>query len=313
MIQFKRRIEMRPFINQTALFVLLILIINTQFLNAQPGPSFTVSYDLLPYSNLTDLEKGTFEEDLKIRIATLKLKASYPQALSKETFLMHEISYDRFDMDYEKWDALQGGARIDHAHAIKYNLMIMHQWSEKWSLLAFITPGLASDFKSKLSSDDVSIEAAIVFIRKYSEQFSLGFGAAFSRQFGEPFPLPVLAIEWNNGSNLRASAIIPASLELWYRVNQNMELGLVMAGDGNMYHGDERKYGGTKPRMKYSVLTFGPSLKYRFTKVFSLNVDAGYTFLRRFEFTNKVSGKSVKKEYDLENNGFIKVGFQIGG
>ncbi len=291
----------------------LLLLIGVQSLSAQPGPSFSASYDFYPYSNLANPDNDTFLKNVKIRVATLKLKASYPMAISRETFLMHEILYDRFDMDYKNWDTTLGGPEIPHGHAIKYNLMIMKTLSEKWSLLVFITPGLASDFRSKLSKDDVTIEATLVFVRKYSEKFSLGFGAAYSRQFGEPFPMPVLALEWNNGSNLRASAIIPASFELWYMMSSKVELGLVLAGDGNMYHGDEKRYGGTKPRMTYSVLTFGPSLKYRFSKIFSLNVDGGYTFLRTFEFTNEIGGNEVKNSFDLKNTGYVRIGFQIGG
>jgi len=287
---------------------LLFFVILIKYVNAQLGPSFSASYDLFPYSNLAKPEKGTLEEDLKIRIANLKLKTSYPQALSQETFLMHEISYDRFDMDYQKW---QGGSKIEHGEAIKYNLMIMHTLSEKWSLLAFLTPGLASDFKASLSTDDFTIETAIVFIRKYSESFSVGYGLAYSRQFGEPFPIPILALEWNNGANLKASAILPASFELWYMMHKRVDLGLVLTGDGNEYHGDPRIFGGTEPKMKYSVVNIGPSVKLRLTDWLNMNLDAGYTLFRLFEFTNE--NPDTKEEYNLDNNAFVRLGFQIGG
>jgi hypothetical protein len=297
-----------------SLIFLMLLIIFTQFINAQPpGPSFSASYDFYPFSNLADPEAGTFFEDLEVRVATVKVKASYPSPVSQRTFLMHELLYDRFDMDYNNWIDSLGGPEIPHAHAVKYNLMIMHMLSQKWSLMAFITPGVATDFAAKLSTDDFTIETALVFVYKFSQKFSLGAGLAYSRQFGEPMPLPVLALDWNNGSNLKAQAIIPASLEFWYMMSSRFELGLVLTGDGNEYHGDPDRYGGDNPKMKYSVLTLGPSLKYRFTESFSLLVDGGYTFLRRFEFTNEINGTDVEDILDLENAAYVRIGFQIGG
>ena len=55
---------------------LIVVFFFTQFVNAQPGPSFSASYDFYPYSNLADPDAGTFFEDLEIRVATLKLNAS---------------------------------------------------------------------------------------------------------------------------------------------------------------------------------------------------------------------------------------------
>jgi hypothetical protein len=315
---------MRKFATFTPCLILFLLLCNGHILLAQPGPSFSASYDLFPYSNFADPKDDDqatrdFLEDVQIRIATLKLKASYPVALSEKTFLMHEILFDRFNMDYKNWNETLGGQKIDHAYAVKYNFMLRTGLSETWFLLAFVTPGLASDFKAKLSTDDLSFETALVFVKQYSKQFSLGFGAAYSRQFGEPFPFPVLALDWNNGSDLKLSAIIPASLELWYMMSPSIELGLVLTGDGNMYHGDESIYGGSKPRMRYSVITAGPSLKVRLSTLLSLNVDGGFALLRRFEFTNEdvivndINIGDAKSDYDLKSAGFIRAGIQIGG
>lgn len=291
------------------LFVFIVI----QTIYAQPsGPTFSASYDFYPYSKLADPDAGTLLENLEVRATTIKVKASYPRPLSQVTFLINEILYDRFDMDYKNWDE-SAGAEIPHAHAIRYNLMVMKVLSTKWSMLASIMPGLASDFRADLSTDDFTIEAALVFILKYSYKFSLGFGLAYSRQFGEPFPVPVLALDWNNGSTMRANAILPASFEFWYAMSPRFELGLVLSGDGNEYHGDPDRYGGDNPKMKYSTLTFGPSLKYRFTETLSVLVDGGYTFLRRFEFTNEIGDTELKETLDLENAAYVRIGFQIGG
>ena len=77
---------------------LLLFIAFIEFVNAQPGPSFSVSYDLFPYSNLVEPE-DTFEEDLKIRIANLKLKASYPEAILEQKPLAKPPELELFPPD----------------------------------------------------------------------------------------------------------------------------------------------------------------------------------------------------------------------
>ena len=284
------------------LFTVLLMISQTS-LYAQV--TLNSSYDVSPYS---DLEKT----DAKLKVANTNLAVGFMLPYSETTFTLHELSYNRFDLDYRDWNE-NDGPKIEYLTAVKYNLTIMHMMSEKWSFLGMITPGLASDFKADISSDDFTIEAAAVFIRKYSETYSVGYGVAFSRQFGSPIPIPIIALEWNNGSNLSFNAILPANAELWYQTSEKLQLGFVLGGDGNKYHGDPDIYGGSNPRVDFSVINVGPSLKYKFTDWFSMNMIAGYTAFRLFEFTNEIAGKEVKEEIKADNNAYFKVGFSIGG
>ncbi len=286
----------------TILFTTLIIVLGTQSLQAQ---QLSASYDFAPYSKLEDV-------DYKIRIANINLSLGIPLPISETTFTLHEFSYNRFDMDYQNWDGFSDG-KIEHATAIKYNMLVMHQMSDKWSFLGFITPGLASDFEADISTDDITFEVVTIFIRKYSETFSVGYGLAYSRQFGKPFPFPLIALEWNNGANLSASAILPAFAELWYKINNKFDVGFILGGDGNQYHGDPDKYGGTNPKVDFSVMNVGPSLKYHANDWLTFNVDAGYTAFRLFKFTNKIDGKNFEQEYELDPNAFLRVGFSIGG
>jgi len=296
--------------------VILFVLICNQLLNAQP--SFSVSYDFFPYSDLANPDKEpingnrNFEQDLHIRIATLRLKAGYGFTLTKDkTFLTNEFIFDRFDLDYKNWNEDQAGTKAQPAHvyALKYNLMFKHFFSQKWYILAFVTPGLASDFRTAVSWDDVSFESAIVFVRNFNPKFAAGIGLAYSRQFGEPLPIPVIALEWNNGKNMKSSIIFPVSFDFWYRINKNIDLGLVLGGDGNQYHGDPDKYGVDNPQLRYSTFTLGPSIKLRLMPFMSINVDGGYTFLRRFEFYD---GNTKSRTLDLKNASFVRIGFSIG-
>jgi hypothetical protein len=298
---------------QLTLFALLLTLfagVSGSF--AQPGPSFSMSYEFFPTSELADPDPGTFEESLGIRVATFSAEFSLAPVMYADgkTILVNTLSFHRFDLDYDNWDDVVGGNRIENTQGIEYTLMVIRQLSEKWSLTAMINPGLYSDFQGDLSPNDFNLSSAFIFGRQYSENFSLGFGLAYTLKYGSAIPIPFVTMNWTNGSNLRVELFLPMMAELWYMPSEKLELGLTAKVSGNQYHGDPSRYAGADPQMSYSVVTAGPSVKYQFSKGFALRVDAGATLLRRFEFYD---GDVKLNSLDLKESGFIRAGIQIGG
>lgn len=272
----------------------------------------SIRYDYFPSRHLADPTPGTFTEDLEVRLRAFNLDISYPLLFSEgRTMLANGIAYERIDLDYSNWDEAEGGTdRVELIHGIEYTLLLTHEFSKKWSVLSFVAPGIASDFEGDLSSDDFVIQVAGVLIRRFNENFSLGFGAAYSTIYGEPFPLPVLALEWTNGSNLKANAIVPANFELWYLARPNLELGLVLMIDGNQYHGDPEKYGVDNPLLRYSVGTIGPSVRMPLFESLLLSVEGGFAFQSRFEFYDD---EDLSVSYDRERYAYARAAIQFGG
>lgn len=170
-------------------------------------------------------------------------------------------------------------------------------------------PGMASDLHGKISRDDFNLQAAAIAIRHFSPKLSIGFGAAYSTQFGEGYPLPVLALEWNNGSNMKLSAVVPTNIEFWYLASKKIGLGLSLKVEGNEYHGDPKIYGVEDPRMKYSTVMLSPTVKYYFTKSLQFNISGGYIGLHRFEFYD---GDDKKETYDLKPSSFVRLEISYG-
>ena len=117
-------------------------------------------------------------------------------------------------------------------------------------------------------------------------------------------------MEWNNGTNLRVSSILPVSLECWYAPTPRLELGFLVNVDGNQYHGDPDRYLVDNPLLRYSVGTIGPSIHFGITQGLTVGTSAGMTFTRRFEFFD---GDKEANDISLKNSGFVKVQLQIGG
>ncbi len=290
-----------------AALILLCALVKTKSVYAQPKPSISISYEAMPSSKFSDPEAGL--EDGEIQIDAIALKASYPLVFSQgKTVLVTEVNYQHRDLDYSNFGGIQ--TDIGAVHSANLTFMVQHVLSERWSLLGMAIPGFASDVDDKLVSQDLSFQAILAFMRQVSPKFTWGFGGAYSTGFGRPFPFPVLALNWNNGKNMRWENILPVSSEFWYAPNPKLELGLVFGVNGDLYQGDPDKYGVGDPEMEYSTITFGPAVRYRLTEWVNLNLEGGIVGLHRFDFydrNDKVETRSLKA------SGYIRVGLGFGG
>jgi len=275
--------------------------------HAQPRPSFSANYEVFPFQSFTDPETGL--EDAQVHTDVMSFRGSYPLILSQgKTVLVNELFYQRRNFDYRRFPG--GDPPLDHLHAAQYMLLLQHTLSEKWSLWALVMPGLASDLQAELSIDDFNLQAALVFVRHFSERFSLGLGAAYSTLFGVPLPLPVLALDWNNGSTLMAEGTLPSNLEFWFRPGPLLDLGLMLELDGNNYRGDPSIYEVPDPEFRYSVLTFGPASRVHLSQWLQVLVKGGVLTSYHFEFWD---GDDRASSLDLRPSPFLSVGLQLGG
>ena len=288
----------------------IVLIATSAPTLAQPGPTFSAGYELFPHSEISDPDTDaatTFLDTGTIRVGTLTLTGAYPMIWGEgRTVLVNEVSYRRFDLDYDGFPS--GADNPQNMQAIQYAATVTHGLSDRWTFMGIAKPGIASDFEGDVGTDDVTFQAVAIFIRAYSERLQIGYGAAWDNSFGQPFPLPILAINWNNGGRLRLSTILPANLEVWYAASQRMEVGMLLNVDGNQYHGDRDIYGVDNPLLQYSVGTIGPALNLGLGEGMMLGLRAGTTFMRRFEFAD---GSKDVGDYSLKNAGFLNVSLAV--
>lgn len=301
---------------QTTAFIVMaacaMIISATPATMAQSGPSFSVSYDLLPYQDFDDPiidtvvgTDTTFLDHPQTQLRKLRASLSYPIVIAKDrTVLVNDLSYQLIEFRYREFSH-----PLKRLHSASYTLMLQHRLSRKWSVWALGTPSLASDLGAEVTHRDFNFQAATIFIRHFSDRFSLGFGAAYTTQFGSGAVMPILAFDWNNGKNLMAKAILPASFEFWYRPAARIDLGLLVSGDGNNFRGDPAVYPVADPELRYTMLTVGPAARIKLAKCVRLNIEAGVIGLHRFEFFD---GDTEVASYDLKPSQYARVGFTLG-
>jgi hypothetical protein len=292
--------------NTLALFPLCLIIVSI-FCNtiAQETFGISVSYDYFPYTEQKDAIEGA--PDLKIHTNTIGTKVAFPIILKEgKVFIKNYIEYKRVNFKYKH---NPGDIEINQAQSIKYTAFITDSLSPKWSLVVIVTPGLASDFEGDLSTDDITFEGVLGFIRKTRKKNEIGFGLAYVRDFGRPLPLPFIYFAWQISPKLRAGGLIPNSIDLIYTPHKVIDLGLSLKMSGNRYHGDPDNYGIDNPQLEYSEGTVSPMVRINFTKWMHLNLEGGFAFARNFEF---LDGNDKLESFDLKPTGYIRTGFVLG-
>lgn len=107
-----------------------------------------------------------------------------------------------------------------------------HSFGDQWKLWASVDPGLFSDFK-EISGDDFAVSALAVASYEWRPEWSLSFGAYYSRDLGEDKVLPVFGVIWRPNPHWNVSATFPrfrvayAPDEKW-----NFDLSLRPGGSG---------------------------------------------------------------------------------
>lgn len=74
--------------------------------------------------------------------------------------------------------------------------------------------------------------------------------------------------------------------------------------------GDPDLFGVNDPELRYSILTFGPTARYRFADWFNLQVEGGIIGLHRFEFFD---GNDEVDSFNLKSSGYFRFSFNFGG
>ena len=272
------------------------------------NPSASVSVMHLPESRLVS-PLAPEATDLGVRVDTYDAEVLFPMSgAGGESTFIHALRYKQLRIGYgNRSEDL--GPLVERAHMIGYGLTWFRRLDPKWTLLTIFNPGIASDFEGDLGFDDLVLEMAVVGIRTVNDRWALGFGTGYNPRFGQHYPMPVLAVRWNDGDKQAFEAILPMSMTYRYLARPGLELGLGLELEGNSYHGDPEIYGVENPQMRYSLARFGTSVEFGIGPGANLSLKSGIAFGRRFEFFD---GMHEVASYDLASAGFVQASVVVG-
>ncbi|SDF59489.1 hypothetical protein SAMN04487996_111224 [Dyadobacter soli] len=93
-------------------------------------------------------------------------------------------------------------------YCINVGLYYYSTLNQKWAYNVFLNTALNSDFK-EVDKNDLFLAAGAVFIREFTPNFSLGFGAIVHNNLGGFMPWPALTVDWKMGGKFRLDIRTP--------------------------------------------------------------------------------------------------------
>jgi D-alanyl-D-alanine carboxypeptidase len=270
-----------------------------------PKPSASVGYTVFPYRTLERV--GTGERIGKLQVTAQQASVSLPIVANEgRTRLDLSVDYQRLQFDYKEMTH-----PMDSAQAISATAFLRQKLTDGWGLILVASPGYADDFKGPASLDAVTVTFVGAGSYRFSDRLEVGLGMAVQNAFGEPLPLPVAAIDWTITDRLWLKSILPINAELTWLPLDKLGLRASLLVNGGNYHGAENVYHVDNPQLNYSAATADLGARWFVLPYLHLTVHGGYTFFRRFEFSegrHRVPGG----KYDLANGPAFGIDLGVG-
>jgi hypothetical protein len=230
---------------------------------------------------------------------------------------------------FRSWSATFNGSytHFDHTGYLQaelpdrlanMNFSIQHVRSlqRRWSLLSLISVATYSDM-AKVNGNDFFVTAGAAFVKTYSPQFSLGFGAFINNSFKTPVLWPAIMIRWQTGNMFRLNVDLPTDKDpgaaVAYRIaysyimDKQSEISLVFKPRMALY---DTEVQGEKNRILTTwEIPVGIENRWRINNL-DLVAGAGALLLRNYRFGEKKLSKMFEKypDHRLESNFFIHLG-----
>ena len=244
----------------------------------------SVSYEYLPKA------EALHDPRSQISLGVLRFRAGLPIPLSKKTILIPGLSYELIDVHVHG----TGTPAIADLHAPAANLTLVQMFGDRIMAIASVGAGFASDFRDRVSIDDVLLTATGIVGYKFSDDFTLGVGVGYDRRLGRFQPIPAVVLNWRITDRLRLRGFVPAAVNFEYRATPWLTTGLRGTLDGNTFHSGHQ-YGTDGLELAYSTLSVGPKLTFNLVGWTNLDVYAAAAVRRRYEIF--VDGNSQNTTY----------------
>ena len=210
---------------------------------------------------------------------------------NKKTAIINGLRYAFVRINNEN-NPLVSIEKFMNLQAIAYRLMIWHQLSDRWSVVAMFEPTLASDFKAQLSGDDLVIQSTAFMIKKFGTDFQLGSGLAYTTRFGNPLVIPIIPLKFKSGKH-NLNALLPLRLSYTYAIRSNLDIGVKAMTNGANFNVTGFSNDTTEiNKINYTRANLGPVIYFRPKKMITIELSGGVSTNRKVEAT------------DLDNNRF---------
>ncbi len=266
---------------------------------------FTVaSINKYHYSN-TDLKSNYLKGGIKIE----ELRTSVQIALP----LKKEGSYFYSGLDYIYVNSITDSNITERYYnnrykAFTFNVGMITAFKNKWSLLAILSPTVASDFKESLGNDDVMLGISAIITKRYNTYFEYGIGFSFNTRFKYEMYLPLLSLQYKKNHH-ELSTLLPLQFSTYYCFKR-YKLGFEGRLFENFYNADDQLAKSINmDKFGFSKVNFGPKLQVQLHHALYFNMAGGITVFNELTSLN-ISGNK-EEIIATPNKCFFNVGLSL--
>jgi len=278
--------------------LMLFLLIITSKLYAQDFQPLL--FEFIPKTNISNSSNSS--QNLKLQITRLSVGEVIPTIYCREhSQILYGIRYDLLYLNFDNWTFSSN--KPEYLHFLRNELTVIQDINDHWKITGLLNLGLATDLKKKINWDDAHIHTYVSISNNFPE-LGYGFGVTYTSYFGSPILLPVIQAYWKPSEFFRFEMFLPKNISFWYVPNKNSEVGIKSVIYGNRYHLGEFTTNEEDADLHYSIITIGPSIKYRIFSCFLLYLETGYTLHRRLEIANK----TFSEKLNPDNNYYLRAG-----
>ncbi len=256
------------------------------------------NYQRAAIKDATDGQEIAFHEfGIYLNIPTL-LK-------NKKTTLINGVGYAFVEANMYNLLLTSLDSYTKKLQEVHYQLIVMHQFNDKWGVTVNLRPSLASDFEESLSSDDFLFQGAILATRTIHERLKIGAGIAQSSRFGESRVIPLVSLNYKKNKH-QVNALLPVNLKYTYSLlaNNKLALGVKYNSDGANFNVSDDNLNNVN-KINYSRTNLGILTQYNFAKGFRAEAYGGISTNRKYNFVD-IAGNTL--EVDSKGASFFNIG-----
>lgn len=249
----------------------------------------------------TDVEANSGAPEMSLDQWRIQTSLSKPIELAKALFFLPGLRYEYTDFEGA---GLGLGSIVTDLHMIELPLLFVYKPSDSpWSYNARISPCIASDGES-VTSDDFFCDVRLGAEYKFTDRFSLNFGAAYVRLWSEPQVLPYLGFTYDMNDQWQF-AVRGISVEARCKVNESWIVRFIGGAAGGYWNIDT-------PNSDYLTVQsyrVGVSVEHELAKDLWLTAGAGFALANKVEWTDD-SDRTLRED-DYDSGGYFTVGLRL--
>jgi Domain of unknown function (DUF6268) len=251
-----------------------------------------------PTNQAIEFQEFSFFAKLPIKFKNLK------------TVLLNTLTYSFVQPTIHNSPLFIDVEKQKNLHNASLSVMLIQSMGKNWSLIAGLTPTLASDFENKLSGDDVLLQSVLLASKKLNDKWTLGGGLVYTTQLGDPRFLPAVQLRYLHKKHF-ANVLLPSFANYLYTVDnaEKWHLGFRLATNGGNFNINNQGFTQVIPnsinKLIHSRVNMGAVVNVQLTKTILLEVHGGISAVRKYKF--KDTSKRIYA-YNSENGGFFNIG-----